>query len=335
MTQNVRIGKRSVGDGQPVYVIAEVGSNHDKNFDQARRMIDAAAEAGADAVKFQLFSAQALYPQGGELFEIIKSLELPREWVPDLTRHAHDRGLDFLASPFDLDAIDVMAAADAPAYKIASSETTNLPLIAHAAAQRKPVIISTGMCDLADIQEAIDVVRSTGNDDIVLLQCSALYPSTPAQAHLRVMDTLKHAFQRPVGFSDHSLALTVPTVAVARGACMIEKHFTLDRKGKGPDHFYALEPDDFKALVTAVRDAEASLGSAEKRMLPEESREARRESLRAAHDISAGTVLSAADFATARPADGVRPRLLGAFLGRRTTRAFTKGQALTWEGIER
>lgn len=335
MTQTFNIGRHRVGDGERTFVIAEVGSNHDKDFDQARRLIDAAALAGADCVKFQLFSARELYPQGGDLYDIIKSLETPREWVPALTEQAGAQGMEFLASPFDLSAVDVLASANAPAYKIASSEATNLPLIGRAAAHGKPMLISTGMCDLADVQEAIDVVRGAGNEHILLLQCAALYPAEPSQVHLRTMDTLRNAFQCPVGFSDHTLGLSVPTAAVARGACVIEKHFTLDKKGKGPDHFYALEPAEFTAMVAAIRDAEASLGSGEKRMLPEESREARRESLRAARDLDAGAVLSAADIATARPADGVRPRLAGAFVGRRLTRGLRKGQTLTWEALER
>lgn len=335
MTEKIQIGNRSIGDGEPVFVIAEAGSNHNKDFDTARRLIDAAADAGADAVKFQLFSARILYPQGGQLHDIINSLELPRDWVPELTRHANARGLMLLASPFDLEAVDVLASADAPAYKIASSETVNLPLVAHAASKGKPMIISTGMCDIADVHEAIEVVRGAGNDDIVLLQCSALYPSTPAQAHLAVMATLRHAFRRPVGFSDHSLGLTVPVVAAARGACMIEKHFTLDRTGEGPDHFYALEPADLKALVTAIREAEASVGNPEKRLLPEEAVAARRDSLRAARDLAAGGTIAREDLVAARPANGVRPRFAPAFVGRRLRTGIAAGEIVTWEAMER
>jgi len=335
MRENVTIGGRLVGGNEPVLVIAEIGSNHDKNRDQAKRLIDAAADAGADAVKFQLFSADVLYPQGGDLYQIIKNLELPREWVPELAAHAAARGVVFLASPFDIGAIDVLAASNAPAYKIASSETTNLPLVAHAAAQGQPVLISTGMCDLADIHEAIEVVKGAGNDQVALFQCSALYPSTPDQANLRVMDTLRHAFHVPVGFSDHSLGLTVPIVAAALGACMIEKHFTLDREGSGPDHFYALEPADFAAMVTGIREARASLGSWQKQMLVEESREARRESLRAARDLAAGTTLTADDLTAARPANGIRPRLIGGLVGRRLTTDVAKGEIVTWEALTR
>jgi sialic acid synthase SpsE len=318
-----------------VYVIAEAGSNHNKYFDEARRLIDAAADAGADAVKFQLFSAAALYPQGGELHDIIRSLELPREWVGELGAQAASRGLALLASPFDLVAVDVLAAAGAPAYKIASSETVNLPLVAHVAARQKPVIISTGMCDLADVHEAIEVVRGTGNDQIVLLQCSALYPSRPDQAHLAVMQTLRGAFARPTGFSDHTLGTAVAIAAAARGACMIEKHFTLDRGAPGPDHFYALEPGELKAMVAAIRDAEASVGSPEKRLLPEESREARRESLRARRALDAGTVLTSDDLVAARPAHGIRPRFAAALIGARLRRSVAAGEAISWESIER
>ena len=334
MTHRVQIDSRWVGYGEPVFVIAEIGSNHDQDFDRARRLIDASVDAGADAVKFQLFSARALYPHGGDQSEILRKLELPYDWVPALADHARDRGVPFLASPFDEEAVRVLVSVGTPAIKIASSETVNLPLVAHAAATQRPMIVSTGMCDLADVSEAVETIRSAGNRDIVLLKCSALYPTEPAQAHLAGMKTLRRAFAVPVGFSDHTLGIAVAIAAVAQGAAIIEKHFTLDRAGAGPDHFYAQTPPSFASMVQAIREAEASIGDPTIHMLPAERVHARRDSLRATTDLTVGTALTRDHLTEERPADGIRPRFARLVVGRRLRRAVARGEAITWESLE-
>lgn len=333
MKDKIKIGERWVGDGQPTFIIAEAGSNHDRNLEQARRLIAAAAKSGADAVKFQLFTADDLYSPDSPVYAAVKSVELPPEWLPELARCASDQGIMFLASPFSRAAIDALDAVNAPAYKWASSETTKLDLLKYAAARRKPILLSTGMCDLADVHEAIEVIRSEGNPDIVLLQCSALYPAPPDQAHLRAMDTLRAAFQLPAGFSDHTLGIAIPVAAVARGACLVEKHLTLDRSLPGPDHGYAMEPAGFKSMVEAIRATEQALGSPVKTMLPDEGRYARRDSLRAARDIAAGETFTPEMVAVQRPGDGLRPRFVNAVMGRTARRSLAKGEALTWEDI--
>ena len=341
MKDAVSIGGRKVGGGAPAFIIAEVGSNHDRKQEQAKRLIEAAAEAGADAVKFQVFAADDLYTPDNSVYEAVKSAELPREWIPELSRYSATCGLCFLASAFSAQAVDLLESVNVVAHKCASSETVKLPLIRHMAATQKPLLISTGMCDLADIHEAIEVVRSVGREEIILLQCTALYPTEPQHVHLRAMDTLRASFGLPVGFSDHTMDLVIPAAAVARGACVIEKHLTLDRTLSGPDHSYALEPSEFQRMVEGIRATEQALGSPIKRMLPGEARCARRESLRAARDIAAGEVIQPDMVVAGRPGDGIRPRYLGALAGRRVEVPIRKGQAITWacmdatEGVRR
>jgi N-acetylneuraminate synthase/N,N'-diacetyllegionaminate synthase len=332
-----------VGPGRPVYIIAEAGSNHNRNLPQARQLIDVAAEAGADAVKFQTYSADLLYSrrtpvfpgEGGKPWDIVRSCELPREWQADLADNARERGIHFLSTPFDYQAVDELDAVGVPAFKLASSEINDVPLLKYAAAKGKPMIISTGMADLADIQEAVDAVRSTGNNDIVLLHCVALYPTPPDQVNLLAMDTISRAFQLPTGYSDHTAGLAVPLAAVARGACVLEKHFTLDRRLPGPDHHYALEPQELRDLVQAVREVEACLGRPEKKPSPgeEAKRTLSRRSIIAAADIPAGTGITREMLVTKRPGTGIPPKFLDVVTGRTARVDIPFDTPLQWEMI--
>ena len=333
MREKIKIGDRWVGKGEPTFIIAEVGSNHDRKLDQARALIDIASDSGVDAVKFQLFKAEHLYSKEDPFFAVMKANELPQEWVEELAEYANSRGLIFLASPFDEESVDYLHEIDVTAYKWASSETVNLHLLKYAAAKKKPMLISTGMCDLADIQEAIDIVYSTGNEDVLLLHCIALYPTKPNQVNLRMMDTLRDAFHLPVGFSDHTMSIVIPAAAVARGACVIEKHFTLSRKLKGPDHPYALEPDELKQMVRAIRDVDASLGSPIKKMILEEAKNARRNSVIAKVNIPRGTKFTKDMVIVKRPAYGIKPKYLEIVIGREAKRDIKKDEAITWEMI--
>jgi len=334
LTGKVKVGNRAIGEGEPAFVIAEVGSNHNQDMDQAKALIRAAQESGADAVKFQLFSADILYPGGGEMHDAFRAVELDRDWLPEIAEYSQKQGIIFFASPFDEPAVDRMADMDVAAYKVASSETTKLGLLRYMAAKQKPVLISTGMCDLADVSEAIDAVRSEGNNDITLFQCTALYPTEPRLSNLRGMDTLRAAFGIPTGLSDHTLGITVAIAAVARGANLIEKTLTLSRSLPGPDHSYALEPHEFRAMVDGIRDTEAALGSPLKSMLAEEAQLARREVLRAARDIAVGETVTQADLVAEGPAlGGVRPRLMGAMIGRTAKTAIAKGTVISWDAV--
>lgn len=327
------INGRTIGVGHSPFVIAEAGSNFNQDLDTGKRLIDAAAKSAADAVKFQLFRADALYPDGGDIHAAFKAVELDPDWVPVLARHAADQGLAFMASAFDLESLGVLEAVGVAAHKVASSETTNLKLVRAMAATGKPLFVSTGMCDLADVDEAVTAIEESGCARVVLLQCGAVYPLPPEDANLRVMDTLATAYGCPVGFSDHTLGVAVSTAAVGRGASAIEKHFTLDRSAEGPDHFYALEPDELDRFVSGIRDAHAALGGAVKRMLTQERSGGRRDGLYAARDIAAGTVLTARDVAVRRPAVGMRGRFLGVVLGSVCARDVAKDAPIDWDAV--
>lgn len=312
-------------------MIAEAGSNHDQNLEQAKKLIDVAARSGADAVKFQLFKAEVLNPVRDKIFDIIKSCEFPRKWLKELLNYAQKKGIIFLATPFDDEAVDLLDDAGVVAFKIASSEVTNFSFLRHVAGKNKPIILSTGMSDMTDVSDAVSVIRQSGNQDIVLLQCSALYPTPHDKVHLKVMDTLRDTFGVPVGFSDHTLGILFPAVAVARGACMIEKHFTLDRNLPGPDHSYAIEPDELAQMVKDIRAVESSLGNPQKEFLPEEKSNTRRKSLFAARNLKPGEVLTMEDLSVHRPATGLPLRFLNSILGQKIVRSVKKDEPIAWE----
>jgi len=350
MQRSFDIGKRRVGEGAPVYVIAEAGSNHDGRLDRAHSLIDVAVEAGADAVKFQTFSANRIAAQaaigatrltdkfgrfGGTLVDFYKKLELPAEWHRELQAYAADKGITFLSTPFDEAAADLLEKLNIPAYKIASFELVHLPLLRHVASKGKPVVLSTGMATLGEIEDALAVLSECGNDQVALLHCGIEYPVVMQDVHLAAMDTLRQAFPCPVGYSDHTLGLTVPIAAVARGASIIEKHFTLDRSLHGPDHEFALTPDELKAMILAIRDTEAAIGSSIKRPLPSESvhHQRGRRSLFAVRDIAQGEVISRDMVAVLRPGTGLAPKCLDIIVGRVARRAIAAHHPIMWEDV--
>lgn len=334
--KNIKIANRAIGDGEPCFIIAEAASNHDRKLNQAKELIDIAHESGADAVKFQLYSAEKLLSEKSPHFTMIKENELPRDWLPELAQYAKSKGILFLATPFDKEAVDLLYEIGVPAYKWSSQEIVDLPLLKYAASKGKPMIISTGVCNLADIQEALDIVYSVGNEDIVLLHCTSLfkYPVKPHQVNLRMMDTIRDAFHLPVGLSDHTLSIFIAAAAVGRGACVIEKHFTLSRNLEGPDHYFSLEPDELKQMVKAIREVEESLGSPIKKMLPEEEIVAKHgRSILAKMDISKGTKLTEDMIIIKRPAYGIKPKFLDIIIGRETKKDIQKGEGITWDSI--
>lgn len=331
LASEFRIGATRIANGASPFVVAEAGSNFNQDLDTAYRLIDTAAEAGADAVKFQLFRAESLYPKGTEGYQAFKAVELNPDWVPDLDRHARERGILFLASAFDAASVDVLEAVEVAAHKVASSETTNVPLLAYIAAKGRPMLVSTGMCDMVDVHEAVTLCLAGGNDRVALLQCGSVYPLPPQEVHLKVMDLFRETFGGPVGLSDHTLGLAAAVAAVARGAAVIEKHFTLDRAAEGPDHAYALEPADLKRLVAEIREAHAALGAPVKELLPDERQFGRRDGLYAARDIAAGETISPQDIAVRRPAPGLRARYRETAVGARAARAVAAGEPITWD----
>jgi len=333
--RDVQIGDATIGDSHPCFVIAEAGSNHNGSLEQAHQLIDVAAEAGADAVKFQVFRADRLYPKSAgvseylkldrPIYEIIAELELPPAWLPELARHSRDRGLGFLASVFDEESADLVDPY-VEAFKIASYELTQIPLLEHVAAKGKPVIVSTGTAELAEVGASVAAFRATGNADLVVLQCTAAYPAPISSLNVRALATLKTAFGLPTGLSDHSRDPIIAAVAaVAVGANVIEKHFTLSNSLPGPDHRFAVEPDELRLLVRAVRDAESALGHGVKTADPVEYelRQFARRSIFAVKDIRSGEEFTRDNVAILRNgslAAGLDPVRLSEVLARRALR---------------
>lgn len=329
----IKIANTKVNCNELPYVIAEAGSNFNQNIDTAKELINVAAGAGANAVKFQLFRADLLYPNGGELYDIFKSIELNPEWVPILEQHCREQNIHFLASAFDKYSIDVLEAVNVPAHKIASSETTDLQFLHYVASKGKPIIISTGMCDMVDVEEAVNICLAAGNSQIMLMQCGAMYPLPIECANLKVIETYAKRFNCITGFSDHTLGQTTSTTAIGLGASIFEKHFTLDRNSEGPDHFYALEPDELKSYISGLHEAYKSLGSSIKEMLPKEKELGRREGLYLTRNMSKGEIITEADIAIKRPATGIRERYASVVIGMTTTKALEEGQSLKWEMV--
>lgn len=343
------IGGRPVGDGYPCYVIAEVGANHNRDLDTARRLIDLAADAGVDAVKFQTYSGKSLYStktprfdylaNGSDLetHELLEAISLPREWQPLLAEHCRARGVDFLSSPFDYQAVDELDALEVPAFKIASFEIVDLPFLSYVGEKKRPVIISTGMATLGEIEEALAAARKGGATDFCLLQCASLYPAPPSIMNLRAIATLKGAFGVPVGLSDHTLGIHVPAAAVALGANLIEKHFTLDRALPGPDHPFAIEPNELSQMVTHIRDIEAAFGDGRKEgpsdLESAEMYSKARRSIVAAQDIPAGTSITREMLAVKRPGYGIKPKFLDAVVGRTARVSIEEDEVITWDKL--
>jgi sialic acid synthase SpsE len=340
------IGERMVGPGHPTYVIAEAGANHNKDLDIARRLIDVAADAGADAVKFQTYSG-AIYSTKTPGFkylepttdmspsELLEDIALPREWQGELAAYAAERGIDFFSTPFDHDAVRELAALGVPVLKIASFEIVDPQLIRAAAATGRPLIISTGMAMLGEIEDAIEAAVDGGAPAVGLMQCASVYPAKAELINLRAMATMERAFQLPVGLSDHSLGINVPIAAAALGAAFIEKHYTLERTMPGPDHAFALEPDELTAMVAGIREAHAALGDGRKAGPSPEEREEMytlaRRSLVAARDIPAGTPVTADMVTTKRPGFGIPPKHLDLVIGRTAKVAVEEDEVLVWE----
>ncbi len=347
----MKIGKFEIGGNNPCFIIAEAGSNHNRDFNNAKKLIDVAVEAGADAVKFQIFSAEAIYSKktpmasylkkenlakGNEsLWDLIKRIEIPRGWTPELMAYCREKGIMFLSTPFDLKAVDELEAAGVDAYKVASFEITHLPMLRKISATGKPIILSTGMASLEDIEVAMAAIKEGGNSEVALLHCAIAYPPRYEDINLRAMDTMKQAFQVPIGFSDHTMGHVTDVAAVARGACIIEKHFTLSRKQEGPDHPFSLEPHELKDMIIAIRQTEKILGVPFKQHTAAENELYRiaRRSLVAAVVIPAGTVITEEMIAVKRPGFGIPVRHMDIVVGRTAKINIDEDDILTWEMI--
>jgi len=329
----VRIGKSLIGRGYPVFVIAEAGVNHNGDLGLATELIDVAISAGANAVKFQTFNADAIAATdapkaeyqlatttpGQSQLEMLRKLELSRDAHFTLKAYCDKRGMTFLSTPFDEPSVELLEGLSVPAYKVSSGDLTNLPLIEQVSRTGKPVIISTGMSTLEEVGTAVKTAQSVGCNELILLHCVSNYPATPNEVNLRAMRTMEQEFAVPVGFSDHTEGIAISLAAVALGAAIIEKHFTLNRNLPGPDHQASLEPMELATLVKEIRSVEDSLGDGCKKPTPAEIETAKvaRRSIMAGISLKAGTVLRRDLLVLKRPGTGLPPSMVESLIGRR------------------
>jgi len=319
----ITISNRKIGSGQPTYIVAEMSANHNQDWDQAVKIVEATKEAGADAVKLQTYTPDTLTTdcdneyfrikdtlwEGKSLYELYGEAYTPWEWQPKLKEIADNLGLDLFSSPFDSSAVDFLEEMGVPAYKVASFELVDLPLLRKIAKTGKPIIMSTGMASLSEIDEAVRTIRKAGGSEIALLKCTSAYPAPPEEINLKTIPHLIEAFGVPVGLSDHTLGIAVPVAAVALGACIVEKHFTLSRSNAGPDSAFSIEPNEFRNMVDAIRVAEKALGKINYDVTKREaaSRVFRR-SLFVVKDIKAREKFTKENVRSIRPGHGLHTR---------------------------
>ncbi len=342
-----RIGKNEIGEGKPVFIIAELSANHGGDIEIALNSLKAMKDAGADAVKLQTYTADTLTIDSNKddfkihhgtiwdgitLYKLYQEAYTPWEWQPKIKKAADDLGLECFSSPFDKSAVDFLEKMNVPAYKIASFEITDIPLIEYAASKGKPIIISTGIAEMSDIEEALKVCRISGNNDIALLKCTSSYPAPMEEINLKTIPDMKNRFNVEIGLSDHTLGYTISAAAVALGAVIIEKHFILDKSIGGPDASFSLTPDEFKLMVNSVRDTEKALGSV-RYELSEKTKSSRAfsRSLYVVKDIKEGEVFTEENIKSIRPGFGMHPRHLKEILGKRAKCNIEKGTRLNWE----
>lgn len=346
--KTLEIGDRLVGSNEPTFVIAEAGSNHNGDLDRAKQLIEAAAAAGTDAVKFQTFRAEDLYVEdsGGveyldddrSIYEIIESMEMPYEWIPILRDCCLDHGVQFMSTPFDERSADELEPY-VPAFKIASYTITHHPFLRTLAASDRPIIMSTGSHEFDEVEASVSVLRDAGCDDLALLQCVAAYPTPLESINVQVVQRLRDAFDVPTGLSDHTLdPVTAPTAAVALGAAIVEKHFTLDRSLDGPDHSFAVEPAELERMVAGIRDTERVLGDGKKRVLDIESElyDVARRAIHTTEPISEGSVFTSDNVSVLRPGtneSGLHPKFYEEVLGQQAAHAIDTGAGITWEDV--
>jgi len=347
--KKIKIGDRLIGEGEPTFIVAEIGVNHNGSVKMAKKLIDSAKEVGADAVKFQAFKAErivtkyaekAVYqkettdPQKSQ-YNMLKKLELSDAEMKELHGYARKRNILFLSSVFDEESVDLLDRLDVPAFKVASGEITDLPLLRYMARKKRSIILSTGLSTLEEIGEALGIFTVEGITDIVLLHCITSYPAKAEEANLKMMDVLKKKFGFPVGFSDHTLGTAIPIAAVALGAVMIEKHFTLDKKLAGPDHRASLEPKEFEQMVQGIKNVECALGTGVRELTPEEEgiKKAARRSIVARVLIRKGTVIREDMLDCKRPGTGLEPKYVHKVIGKKANKDIEADELITLEKL--
>jgi len=345
----IEINGRQIGLGHPIYIVAELSANHNQNFDQAVQLIHAAKSAGADAIKLQTYTPDTLtirsdkeyFRVGGgtlwdgrTLYDLYGEAYTPWEWQPKLKAIANDLGLDLFSTAFDATAVDFLEEMGVPLHKVASFEIVDIPLIEKMARTGKPLLISTGMATLGEIEEAVQTARNAGTMQIALLKCTSAYPAPPEEMNLRTIPHLAEAFHVPVGLSDHTLGIAVPVAAVALGACIVEKHFTLSRAISGPDSAFSLEPQEFKAMVEVIRTTEKAVGKVHYGVSEQEAKSrVFRRSLFVVKDMKTGEAFTTENVRSIRPGCGLHTRYLNEIMGRRASQDIQRGTPLSWRHI--
>jgi N-acetylneuraminate synthase len=347
--QPINIGQRRIGPQQPVYVVAELSANHNQRFEEAVRLLHAAKLAGADAVKLQTYTPDTITIncdneyfrvrggtlwKGRNLYELYGEAYTPWEWQPELKNIAVGLGLDLFSSPFDHTAVDFLEKMEVSAYKVASFEIIDLPLIRRIAHTGKPIIMSTGMATLSEIHDAVNTIQEVGGNQLALLKCTSAYPAPPEEMNLRTIPHLSEAFNVPAGLSDHTLGIAVPVAAVALGACIVEKHFTLARAIPGLDSPFSLEPQEFKLMVDAIRTTEKAMGRICYGVSDQEAKSrVFRRSLFVVKDVAAGETFSEDNVRSIRPGHGLSPKYLIEVIGCKASIDIKRGTPLRWSDI--
>lgn len=349
MKNHVFLGNRIIGSGYPCFIIAEAGVNHDGDIEKAKKLIDVAVEAGADAVKFQSFKTEKLliptlekcaYQKKGDgkegtYADMIKRLELNEDMHKELYYYAQQKGIIFLSTPFDEDSVDLLDNLGVYAFKIDSGNLNNPKLVEYIASKNKPIILSTGMATIGEIDESLKVINSTGNNKVILLHCTSNYPPSFSDVNLKAMKTLKLQFNCLVGYSDHTVGIAVSLASVALGAVVIEKHFTLDKMAKGPDHLASLDKKELKEMVAGVRCVSEALGSTSKKPVKKEKEVANslRRSIVSIVNITKGEIISPEMIAIKRPGNGIEPKFYDLIIGRVAQKDIPINSLITWNQI--
>lgn len=346
--KQVAINGKLIGPGKPAYIIAEAGVNHNGEVEIAKKLIEKALNADVDAVKFQTFKTESIVTKNAKTatyqkknagkesqYELLKELELNEDETREIMRYSRKKGITFISTPFDVESCQLLQEMGATAYKISSGDLTNTPLLEAASRQRKPILLSTGMANICEIEEAVKTIKEY-RAPLILLHCVTQYPAPPENLNLRAIKTLKRIFGLPTGFSDHSTSIYLSAVAVALGADVIEKHFTLNKDLPGPDHSASLNPEELKELVSTIRNTEKALGNGIKKPTEEEEKikKSVRRSIVASRNILKGEKIQRNMIAFKRPAGGIEPRHYRTIIGKKARKNINVDQQITWADIE-
>ena len=346
---NFKINNRLIGQNQPTYIVAEMSANHNQSYDEAIKIVETAKACGADAIKLQTYTPDTLTIdcgnkffrientiwEGKKLYDLYQESYTPWEWHHKLKNVAENIGLDFFSTPFDASAVHFLEKLNIPVYKIASFEIVDFPLINTVAKTGKPIIISTGMAKIEEIEEAVSILKKSDCTELALLKCTSSYPAKPEDANLRTIPHMLKTFNLPIGLSDHTPGIAVPIAAISLGACIVEKHFTLSRKNSAADSSFSLEPEEFKSMVDNIRIAEKALGTVSYTISKQQRTTFNfRKSLFVVEDINAGQEFSIANVRSIRPGDGIHTKYFKEILGKKAIKNVAKGTPVTWDLVE-